>query len=55
MLDYDEIERLAMEHKPKMLVGGFSAYSQVIDWERMSQIAKKLELILWLIWLMYQA
>jgi len=41
MLDYDEIERLAMEHKPKMLVGGFSAYSQVIDWERMSQIAKK--------------
>ena len=41
MLDYDEIEKLAMEHKPKMLVGGFSAYSQVIDWERMSQIAKK--------------
>ena len=41
MLDYDEIESLAMEHKPKMLVGGFSAYSQVIDWERMSQIAKK--------------
>jgi len=54
MLDYDEIEKLAMEHKPKMLVGGFSAYSQVIDWERMSQIAKKLMLILWLIWPMYQ-
>ena len=43
MLDYDEIEKLAMEHKPKMLVGGFSAYSQVIDWERMSQIAKKVD------------
>jgi glycine hydroxymethyltransferase len=41
MLDYDEIENLAIKHKPKMLVGGFSAYSQVIDWERMSEIAKK--------------
>ena len=41
MLNYDEIEKLAMEHKPKMLIGGFSAYSQVIDWERMSKIAKK--------------
>jgi glycine hydroxymethyltransferase len=42
LLDYDEIEKLAQEHKPKMLIGGFSAYSQVIDWERMSQIAKKI-------------
>ena len=41
MLDYDEIEKLATEHKPKMVVAGFSAYSQVIDWERMSKIAKK--------------
>ena len=41
MLDYDEIEKLAVEHKPKMLIGGFSAYSQVVDWERMSKIAKK--------------
>jgi len=41
LLDYDEIEKLAQKHKPKMLIGGFSAYSQVIDWERMSQIAKK--------------
>jgi len=38
---YDEIEKLAIEHKPKMLIGGFSAYSQVIDWERMSKIAKQ--------------
>ena len=41
MLDYDEIEKLALEHKPKMVVAGFSAYSQIVDWERMSQIAKK--------------
>jgi glycine hydroxymethyltransferase len=39
-LDYAEIERLAQEHKPKMLIGGFSAYSQVVDWERMAAIAK---------------
>jgi glycine hydroxymethyltransferase len=41
LLDYDEIEKLAIEHKPKMLIAGFSAYSQVIDWERMAEIAKK--------------
>ncbi|MBD8526650.1 serine hydroxymethyltransferase [Pseudomarimonas arenosa] len=40
LLDYSEIERLAQEHKPKMLVGGFSAYSQKIDWARMAEIAK---------------
>jgi glycine hydroxymethyltransferase len=40
LLDYNEIERLAQEHRPKMLVGGFSAYSQKIDWERMAGIAK---------------
>src|SRR5687768_13931956 len=40
MIDYDEVERLALEHKPKMVVAGFSAYSQVIDWERMAAIAK---------------
>jgi glycine hydroxymethyltransferase len=39
MIDYDEVERLAAEHKPKMLVAGFSAYSQVIDWARMRRIA----------------
>jgi glycine hydroxymethyltransferase len=42
LLDYDEIEKLAIKHKPKMLIGGFSAYSQIIDWERMSEIAKKI-------------
>ncbi|WP_313915406.1 serine hydroxymethyltransferase [Tahibacter sp.] len=40
LIDYDEVQRLADEHKPRMLVGGFSAYSQIVDWERMAQIAK---------------
>ena len=39
LIEYDEVQRLATEHKPKMLVAGFSAYSQVIDWARMRQIA----------------
>ena len=39
LIDYDEVERLAREHKPKMLIGGFSAYSQVVDWARMREIA----------------
>jgi len=39
LIDYDEMQRLATEHKPKMLIGGFSAYSQVVDWARMRQIA----------------
>ena len=42
LIDYDEVEKLANEHKPKMLIGGFSAYSQIIDWERMGKIAKSL-------------
>ncbi|MFO1474524.1 MAG: serine hydroxymethyltransferase [Lysobacterales bacterium] len=41
LIDYDEVERLALEHKPKMLVAGFSAYSQVVDWARMRAIADK--------------
>jgi len=40
LIDYAEVERLAQEHKPKMLIGGFSAYSQVVDWARMAEIAK---------------
>jgi glycine hydroxymethyltransferase len=43
LIDYDEVERLAREHRPKMLVGGFSAYSQKIDWERMAAIAKSVD------------
>jgi glycine hydroxymethyltransferase len=41
LIDYDEVERLALEHKPKMLIGGFSAYSQKIDWARFREIADK--------------
>ena len=39
LLDYEEIERLAREHKPKMIVAGFSAYSRVMDWARFRAIA----------------
>ena len=46
LIDYDEVERLAVEHKPKMLVGGFSAYSQEIDWARFRAIADKVGAIL---------
>jgi len=42
MIDYAEVERLALEHKPKMVVAGFSAYSQVVDWARMRAIADKI-------------
>jgi glycine hydroxymethyltransferase len=38
-LDYDQMEALAREHKPKVLVAGFSAYSRVVDWERCRAIA----------------
>ncbi|MFN3843871.1 MAG: serine hydroxymethyltransferase [Rehaibacterium terrae] len=41
LIDYDEIERLALEHRPKMIVAGFSAYSQVMDWARFRAIADK--------------
>lgn len=40
LIDYDEVARLAAEHKPKMIVAGFSAYSQVIDWAKFAEIAK---------------
>ncbi len=39
LIDYDEVDRLAREHKPKMLVGGFSAYSRIWDWQRFRKIA----------------
>lgn len=40
-IDYDELETLAVEHQPKMIIGGFSAYSGVVDWARMREIADK--------------
>ncbi|AER55207.1 serine hydroxymethyltransferase [Pseudoxanthomonas spadix BD-a59] len=39
LIDYDQVERLALEHRPKMVVAGFSAYSQVVDWARFRAIA----------------
>ncbi|MBP6496417.1 MAG: serine hydroxymethyltransferase [Psychrobacter sp.] len=39
LIDYDQVERLAKEHKPKMIIAGFSAYSQVVDWARFREIA----------------
>jgi glycine hydroxymethyltransferase len=39
-IDYDEIEKLAREHKPKMIVAGASAYARVIEFERISKVAK---------------
>ena len=38
-IDYHEVEALAREHKPKMIVAGFSAYSRVVDWQRFRDIA----------------
>lgn len=38
-IDYDQVERLAHEHKPKMIMAGFSAYSKIVDWQRFREIA----------------
>lgn len=45
-LDYDEIERLAQQHKPKLIICGASAYSRIIDFEKLSQIAKSVNALL---------
>ncbi len=41
MIDYDELEKIAVENKPKLIVAGASAYPRTIDFERLSEIAKK--------------
>ncbi|CAM2938922.1 serine hydroxymethyltransferase [Legionella worsleiensis] len=41
LIDYDALEQLALEHKPKLIIAGFSAYSRVLDWERFRIIADK--------------
>ncbi|MCI5071767.1 serine hydroxymethyltransferase [bacterium] len=43
LIDYDEVEALAIKHQPKMIVCGASAYSRIIDFERFAQIAKKVD------------
>jgi glycine hydroxymethyltransferase len=40
-IDYEQMERLAREHKPKLIIAGASAYSLVIDWERIGKLAKE--------------
>lgn len=45
-IDYAELERLAEEHKPKIIVGGASAYPRIIDFERMAEIAHKVGALL---------
>ncbi|MBO6169702.1 MAG: serine hydroxymethyltransferase [Bacteroidales bacterium] len=47
-VDYDRMEQLAIEHKPKLIVGGASAYSREWDYERMRAIADKVGAILWI-------
>ena len=41
-IDYEQVQRLAEEHRPKMIIAGFSAYSRVIDWARFAAIARAL-------------
>jgi glycine hydroxymethyltransferase len=39
LIDYDELAKLAKQHRPKLIIGGFSAYSRVVDWQRFREIA----------------
>jgi glycine hydroxymethyltransferase len=41
-IDYDQVEALALEHQPKMIIAGFSAYSRVVDWQRFREISDKI-------------
>ncbi|HVW98858.1 MAG TPA: serine hydroxymethyltransferase, partial [Candidatus Babeliaceae bacterium] len=45
-IDYDQVERLAKEHQPKLIVSGFSAYSRVVDWQRLRDIADNIGALL---------
>jgi glycine hydroxymethyltransferase len=45
-IDYDELERLAREHRPKMIIAGASAYPRILDFERFSAIAKSVDAVL---------
>ena len=47
LIDYDDMEKQALEHKPKLIIGGASAYSREWDWARMRAIADKVGAILW--------
>ena len=43
LIDYDEVQGLANEHKPRMIIAGFSAYSRVVDWQRFRAIADSVD------------
>jgi len=45
-IDYDEAEKLALEHKPKLIMTGFSAYSRIVDWQRFRDIADKVDALM---------
>ena len=47
LINYDTMEALALEHRPKLLIGGFSAYSRIKDWKRMREIADKVGAYFW--------
>ena len=47
LIDYDEVERLALEHKPKLIQAGASAYARIIDFERFAAIARKVGAKFW--------
>ena len=46
-IDYEQVERLAHEHRPKLIIAGFSAYSRTIDWARFRQIADTVGAFFW--------
>jgi len=43
LLDYEQVEALALEHRPRMIIAGFSAYSRVLDWQRFRDIADRVD------------
>jgi glycine hydroxymethyltransferase len=43
LLDYEQIEELALNHKPKLIIGGFSAYPRIVDWQKLREIADKVK------------
>jgi glycine hydroxymethyltransferase len=43
LIDMEQVEALAIEHKPKMIIAGFSAYSGIVDWQKFREIADKVE------------
>jgi glycine hydroxymethyltransferase len=45
-IDYDQAEEMALEHKPKLIMTGFSAYSRIVDWERFREISDKVGAIM---------